>query len=112
MESRSRFLNEETCASLEVPQTWYPFSSRSLARYAPSCPDIPVTRAFFMKTGKWRENRVSSSSQSVTLPEALPCARHRSMKSAIIKRLPIAGLIYVLLSLLYFGSVGHYGHMY
>ena len=34
------------------------------------------------------------------------------MKSAIVKRLPAAGLIYLLLSLLYFGAVGDYGHMY
>ena len=36
------------------------------------------------------------------------------MKSAIIKRLPAAGagLIYLLLSLLYFGTLGDYGHMY
>jgi hypothetical protein len=36
------------------------------------------------------------------------------MKSAIIKRLPVAaaGLIYLLLSLLYFGTPGNYGHMY
>ena len=34
------------------------------------------------------------------------------MKSAIIKRLAAAGLIYLLLSLLYFGAVGDYGHMY
>src|SRR5271166_5619888 len=50
MEIRSRFLNEETCASLDVPQTSYPFSRRSLERYAPSCPDMPVTRAVFMKS--------------------------------------------------------------
>jgi hypothetical protein len=31
---------------------------------------------------------------------------------AIIKRLPAAGLLYLLLSLLYFGAVGDYGHMY
>jgi hypothetical protein len=36
------------------------------------------------------------------------------MKNAIIKRLPAAGagLIYLLLSLLYFGTVGNYRHMY
>jgi hypothetical protein len=34
------------------------------------------------------------------------------MKNAIIKRLAAAGLIYLLLSLLYFGAVGDYGHMY
>src|ERR1700736_6008566 len=34
------------------------------------------------------------------------------MKSAIIKRLAAAGFIYLLLSLLYFGTVGYYGHMY
>ena len=36
------------------------------------------------------------------------------MKSAIIRHLPIAAasLIYLLLSLLYFGTVGDYGHMY
>jgi hypothetical protein len=34
------------------------------------------------------------------------------MKSAIIKRLPAAGLIYLLLSLLYFATVGDYGRMY
>ena len=34
------------------------------------------------------------------------------MKSAIIKRLAVVGLIYLLLSLLYFGIVGDYGHMY
>jgi hypothetical protein len=34
------------------------------------------------------------------------------MKSAIIKRLAAAGLIYLLLSLLYFGTVGDYGHTY
>ncbi len=34
------------------------------------------------------------------------------MKSAIIKRLAAAGFIYLLLSLLYFGTVGDYGHMY
>jgi hypothetical protein len=38
--------------------------------------------------------------------------RQRSMKSAIIKRLPAAWLIYLLLSLLYFGTVGDYGRMY
>jgi hypothetical protein len=31
------------------------------------------------------------------------------MKSAIIRYLPAAGLIYLLLSLLYFGTVGDYG---
>src|SRR5215472_2259256 len=31
---------------------------------------------------------------------------------AIIKRLPAAGLVYLLLSLLYYGTVGDYGHMY
>ena len=46
------------------------------------------------------------------LPDASRRDRHRSMKSAIIKRLPAAGLIYLLLSLLYFGTVGDYGHMY
>ena len=46
------------------------------------------------------------------LPDAFPRDRQRSMKSAIIKRLPAAGLIYLLLSLLYFGTVGDYGHMY
>jgi hypothetical protein len=46
------------------------------------------------------------------LPDALTRDRHRSMKSAIIKRLPAAGLLYLLLSLLYFGTVGDYGHMY
>jgi len=34
------------------------------------------------------------------------------MKSAIVRRLAVAGLIYLLLSLLYFGTVGDYGHMY
>ena len=34
------------------------------------------------------------------------------MKSAIIKRLPAAGFLYLLLSLLYFGTVGDYSHMY
>jgi hypothetical protein len=34
------------------------------------------------------------------------------MKSAIIRRLAAAGFIYLLLSLLYFGAVGDYGHMY
>ena len=39
---------------------------------------------------------------------------HRSMKSAIIRHLPAAaaGLIYLLLSLLYFGTAGDYGCMY
>ena len=39
---------------------------------------------------------------------------HRSMKSAIIRHLPAAaaGLIYLLLSLLYFGTAGDYGRMY
>jgi hypothetical protein len=46
------------------------------------------------------------------LPDASPRDRQRSMKSAIIKRLPAAGLLYLLLSLLYFGTVGDYGHMY
>lgn len=32
----------------DVPYTAYPFSIRSLARYAPSWPDIPQIRAFFM----------------------------------------------------------------
>lgn len=34
------------------------------------------------------------------------------MKSAIIKRVPVVGLIYLVLSLLYFGTVGNYGRMY
>jgi len=34
------------------------------------------------------------------------------MKSTIIKRLAAAGVIYLLLSLPYFGTVGEYGHMY
>jgi len=34
------------------------------------------------------------------------------MKGTIIKRLPVAGLLYLLLSLLYFGTVGDYGRMY
>ena len=34
------------------------------------------------------------------------------MKSAIIKRLAVVGLIYLLLSLLYFGKLGDWGHMY
>jgi hypothetical protein len=46
------------------------------------------------------------------LPDAFPRGRHRSMRSAITKRLPAAGLLYLLLSLLYFGTVGDYGHMY
>src|SRR6516162_6104236 len=45
-------------------------------------------------------------------PGAFPRDRHRSMKSAIVRRLAVAGLIYLLLSLLYFGTVGDYGHMY
>ena len=46
------------------------------------------------------------------LPGAFPRDRHRSMKSAIVRRLAVAGLIYLLLSLLYFGIVGDYGHRY
>jgi hypothetical protein len=46
------------------------------------------------------------------LPDASRRDRQRSMKSAIIKRLPAACLIYLLLSLLYFGTVGDYGRMY
>ena len=46
------------------------------------------------------------------LHDPCPRDRHRSMKSAIIKRLPLVGLIYLLLSLLYFGAVGDYGRMY
>ncbi len=34
-------------------------------------------------------------------PDASPRDRQRSMKSAIIKRLPAAGLVYLLFSLLY-----------
>jgi hypothetical protein len=34
------------------------------------------------------------------------------MNSAITRRLPAAGLIYLFLSLLYFGTAGDYGHMY
>ena len=45
-------------------------------------------------------------------PDASPRDRQRSMKSAIIKPLAAAGFIYLLLSLLYFGAVGDYGHMY
>jgi hypothetical protein len=46
------------------------------------------------------------------LPDAGPPHRPRSMKSAIIKHLAVAGLLYLLLSLLYFGTVGDYGRMY
>src|SRR6266478_6981876 len=32
-----------------IPWTSYPFSSRSSARYDPSCPVMPVTSAFFIR---------------------------------------------------------------
>ena len=32
-----------------IPWTSYPFSSRSSARYEPSCPVMPVTNAFFIR---------------------------------------------------------------
>ena len=47
------------------------------------------------------------------LPDTIPRDRHRSMKSALMKRLPAAaGFIYLFLSLLYFGKLGDWGHMY
>jgi hypothetical protein len=48
------------------------------------------------------------------LKDAVLRDRHRSMKSAIIKRLPAvaAGFVYLLLSLLFFGTAGDYGHTY
>src|SRR6516225_6990940 len=47
-------------------------------------------------------------------PNAFLRHRQRAVKSIIIKRLPAAaaGLAYLLLSLLYFGTIGDYGRMY
>ncbi len=47
-----------------------------------------------------------------SLRDAFSRDRHRSRKSGIIKRLTAAGLIYLVLALLYFGTVGNYGQMY
>ena len=46
------------------------------------------------------------------LPDGSRRDRQRSMKSATIKRLAAVGFIYLLLSLLYFGTIGDYGRMY
>jgi len=46
------------------------------------------------------------------LSDALPRDNQRSKKSAIIRRLVAPGFIYLLLSLLYFGTAGDYRHMY
>src|SRR6516225_8541004 len=47
-------------------------------------------------------------------PDAFLRDRRRSMKNAIIRQLPAgaAGLIYLLLSVLYFGTLGNYGRVY